>query len=121
MNADELQKRVEEQVLDSYEAMYRLAYTYVRNEEDALDIVQESVYKAIKYSGRVRQEAHIRTWLWRIVMNTAVDFIRKNSREIATDETRETGKEDVAVQIEKAIENFDKGNLYLSLALSLVK
>ena len=34
---------------------------------------------------------------------------------------RETGKEDVAVQIEKAIENFDKGNLYLSLALSLVQ
>ena len=34
---------------------------------------------------------------------------------------QETGKEDVAVQIEKAIENFDKGNLYLSLALSLVK
>ena len=34
---------------------------------------------------------------------------------------RETGKEDVAVQIEKAIENFDKGILYLSLALSLVK
>ena len=67
----------------------------MRNEEDALDIVQESVYKAIKYSGRVRQEAHIRTWLWRIVMNTAVDFIRKNSREIATDETHETGREDV--------------------------
>ena len=53
------------------------------------------MYKAIKYSGRVRQEAHIRTWLWRIVMNTAVDFIRKNSREIATDETHETGREDV--------------------------
>ena len=34
---------------------------------------------------------------------------------------RETGKEDVAVQIEKAIENFDKGNLYLRLALSLVQ
>ena len=34
---------------------------------------------------------------------------------------RETGKEDVAVQIEKAIENFDKGNLYLNLALSLVQ
>lgn len=34
---------------------------------------------------------------------------------------RETGKEEVAVQIEKAVENFDKGNMYLSLALSLVK
>lgn len=30
MNADALQKKVEEQILDSYEAMYRLAYTYVR-------------------------------------------------------------------------------------------
>ena len=28
-------------------------------------------------------------------MNTAVDFIRKSSREIATDETQETGKEDI--------------------------
>ena len=33
---------------------------------------------------------------------------------------REDGREDVAVQIEKAVENFDKGNMYLSLALSLV-
>ena len=95
MNADALQKKVEEQILDSYEAMYRLAYTYVRNEEDALDIVQESVYKAIRYSGRVRQEAYIHTWLWRIVMNTAVDFIRKNHREIVTDERPETGREDI--------------------------
>jgi len=48
MNTPSLQQKVEDQILDSYEAMYRLAYTYVRNEEDALDIVQESVYKAIK-------------------------------------------------------------------------
>ncbi|MEI3526183.1 MAG: sigma factor [Eubacteriales bacterium] len=47
--------------MDNYEAMYRLAYSYVRNEEDALDIVQESVYKAIKNAGKVQQEAYIRT------------------------------------------------------------
>ena len=85
MNTETLQKKVEEQVLDSYEAMYRLAYTYVRNEEDALDIVQESVYKAMKGAGSVKGEAYIKTWLWRIVMNTAVDFIRKNRREISVD------------------------------------
>ncbi|HIT67616.1 MAG TPA: sigma-70 family RNA polymerase sigma factor [Candidatus Merdisoma merdipullorum] len=95
MNAEAIQKKVEEQVLDSYEAMYRLAYTYVKNEDDALDIVQESVYKAIKYAGRIRQEQHIRTWLWRIVMNTAVDFIRKNHREIAEEQMEDVGKEDV--------------------------
>ena len=94
MRAEALQKKVEEMVLDSYEAMYRLAYTYVRNEEDALDIVQESVYKAIKHSSSVKQEGYIKTWLWRIVMNTALDFIRKNQKEIAVDAFFENGKED---------------------------
>ena len=93
MNAKLLQKKVEEQVLDSYEGMYRLAYTYARNEADALDIVQESVYRAIKNSDTVREEAHIRTWLWRIVMNTAVDFIRRSRRELTVDAFEETGQE----------------------------
>lgn len=94
MRAEALQKKVEEIILDSYEAMYRLAYTYVHSEEDALDIVQESVYKAIKHSASVKQESYIKTWLWRIVMNTALDFIRKNRKEIAVDAFFENGKED---------------------------
>ncbi|MCI8557206.1 MAG: sigma-70 family RNA polymerase sigma factor [Lachnospiraceae bacterium] len=94
MRAEALQKKVEETVLDSYEAMYRLAYTYVRNEEDALDIVQESVYKAIKHSASVKQETYIKTWLWRIVMNTALDFIRKNQKEVAVEDFYEAGRED---------------------------
>lgn len=94
MRREALQKKVEETVLDSYEAMYRLAYTYVQNEEDALDIVQESAYKAIKRSASVKQEIYIKTWLWRIVINTALDFIRKNQKETAVDNFYEEGKED---------------------------
>lgn len=95
MRADALQKKVERTILDSYESMYRLAYTYVRNEEDALDIVQESVYKAIKHSDSVKREAYIKTWLWRIVINTALDFIRKNGKEIAVEAFYESATEDV--------------------------
>lgn len=95
MRADALQKKVERTILDSYESMYRLAYTYVRNEEDALDIVQESVYKAIKHSDSIKQEAYIKTWLWRIVINTALDFIRKNGKEIAVEAFYESAAEDV--------------------------
>ena len=90
MNTPSLQQKVEDQILDSYEAMYRLAYTYVRNEEDALDIVQESVYKAIKNASKVQQESYI----WRIVMNTAVDYIRSRKNETELDAAGETGKED---------------------------
>ena len=94
MKQEAIQKRVEEQILDSYEALYRLAFTYVHQEEDALDIVQESVYRAIKSAGQVKEERYIRTWLWRITMNTAIDFIRKNRRETVVEEIRETGTQD---------------------------
>ena len=94
MKTVSLQQKVEDQILDNYEAMYRLAYSYVRNKEDALDIVQESVYKAIKNAGKVQQEAYIRTWIWRIVMNTAVDLIRSRKNETGLEEAGETGKED---------------------------
>ena len=39
---------VERLLLENYETYYRLAYSYVRQEQDALDIVQESAYKAIR-------------------------------------------------------------------------
>ena len=94
MKTVSLQQKVEDQILDNYEAMYRLAYSYVRNEEDALDNVQESVYKAIKNAGKEPQEAYIRTWICPIVMNTAVDLIRSRKNETGLEEAGETGKED---------------------------
>lgn len=94
MKQETLQKKVEEQILDSYEALYRLAFTYVHQEQDALDIVQESVYRAMKHASSVREEQYIETWLWRITMNTAIDFIRKNRRELVQEEFPEAGVED---------------------------
>ena len=57
------------------------------------------------------------------LLSYMLDHNKQHAAELAevAKKFRETGKEDVAVQIEKAIENFDKGNLYLSLALSLVQ
>ncbi len=95
MSTASMQKKVEEEILNSYEALYRLAYSYVRNKEDALDIVQESVYKAIKNSSQVRKEAYIKTWIWRVAMNTAVDFIRTHQKEVSVNEFFEDGREDV--------------------------
>lgn len=85
---------IEQKILDNYEGMYRLAYTYVRNEQDAMDIVQESVYKAIKNSYKIKQEEFVKTWLWRIVMNTAVDFLRKRQKEVSMEELIEASSED---------------------------
>lgn len=95
MNSESIQEKVEKKLLDSYESLYRLAFSYVRNEEDALDIIQESAYKAIKNAKSIREEDYIKTWLWRIVINTSLDCIKKNHKECSLDSIVEKGKEDV--------------------------
>lgn len=60
--------------------LYRLAYTFVNNREDALDIVQESVYKAIVSYDKLKNPEFFNTWLYRITINCANDFLRKSQR-----------------------------------------
>lgn len=52
-----------------YESIYLLAYSYVKNEADALDVVQEAAYKAVNGLSRLKQEEYFSTWLNRIIIN----------------------------------------------------
>lgn len=94
MKSEKLSQQVEQQVLASYQSLYRLAYTYVRNPDDAMDIVQESAYRAIHGASEVRSANAIGGWLRRIVVNAALDLLRKRGREISSDDLPETGRED---------------------------
>ena len=44
-------------------------------------MVQESAYKAIRDSKKVENENYISTWIYRIVVNTAIDMLRKRKKE----------------------------------------
>ena len=94
MKSAKLQQEVEAQILASYEHLYRLAFTYVKNPDDAMDIVQESVYKAIANSAEVRNTDTIKGWLCRITVNTALDFLRRRAREVPAEQLPEEGRED---------------------------
>ncbi len=67
-------------ITDQREAFYRLAYSYVRNKEDALDIVQDSICKALSTAKRLENPEAVKSWFYRIVVNTSLDFLRKNKR-----------------------------------------
>lgn len=56
---------------------FRLAFRMTGNEQDAEDVVQESLVKAYRHLGRFQARADFGTWLYRIVANCAVDMIRK--------------------------------------------
>lgn len=70
------EQAVERALTEGYEKYYRLAYSYVHNEADALDIVQEAAYKAILKSDSLKEPQYVETWVYRIVINEACSFLR---------------------------------------------
>jgi RNA polymerase sigma-70 factor (ECF subfamily) len=59
---------------------YRLAYRLLGNEQDALDVVQEAMIKAFSALGDFDGRSGFRTWLLKIVRNTALDWVRRRKR-----------------------------------------
>ncbi|MDD2493729.1 MAG: sigma-70 family RNA polymerase sigma factor [Tissierellia bacterium] len=79
-------KQIAEYVIEEKENHYRLAYSYVRNVDDALDIVQESIYKAFSSIDSLKEPKYMKTWYYRIIVNNAIDFLRKRKRLILVDD-----------------------------------
>ena len=67
------------------ERFYYLAYSYTKNEQDALDIVQDSIQKALLSLPTLQDEQHMKSWFYKIVVRTAIDFLRKHKREQVVD------------------------------------
>ncbi|MEH7522547.1 sigma-70 family RNA polymerase sigma factor [Bacillus sp. JJ1503] len=97
-------------VRENKENLYRLAYSYVKNSEDALDIVQDSIHKAMRSINSLQDFSMLKSWFYRIVVNTSLDFLRKHKRVSIVDaemmETFSPGKEDHYdnIDLERAID-----------------
>ena len=63
-------------------SIYRVAYGYVQNHEDAKDIVQDAVCKAYIGKKRLRDPDKFYPWFYRILANTALSFLRHSSRAV---------------------------------------
>ncbi len=62
------------------EKLYRFAYCYVKNEQEALEIVSEATYKAYLSLKKMKNPEYFETWISRIVINCALDHMRKKKR-----------------------------------------
>ena len=69
------------QVFLKYEIeLYKMAFVYTGNAEDALDIVQEVAYRSYKYINSLKEPKYFKTWLMRILMNCANDCLKKRGK-----------------------------------------
>ncbi len=67
-------------VEDHYASMYRFALTYCGQRADAEDITQQACIKLARSLGQFRFEAAFTTWLYRLVVNCALDWQRSQPR-----------------------------------------
>jgi len=61
------------------EQLYRTAYVYVKNEQDALDVVQETVYKAFISIGQVKEPKYFVTWLTKILIRNCYRVLNQQT------------------------------------------
>ena len=112
------EKLIEELLLENYDKYFRIAMRYTGNEQDALDAVQEGAYKAIFHEEKLKNPAHADTWICRIIMNEAVEFLRKNRRyhEDITECQLETTECYEHIEVREAMEKLPlKDQLLISL------
>lgn len=68
------------------EKYYRVAFSYVKNKEDALDIVHDAIVKALQKINGLRNKEYLETWFYRILINESISFVRKSKNIIYLDE-----------------------------------
>lgn len=85
MRKETLKKQIADYIISNKEKYYRVAYSYVKNTDDALDIMQESIYKAVAHIDSLQDINYINTWFYRIMVNTSIDFLRKQKKVIPVD------------------------------------
>ncbi|MFP7492942.1 sigma-70 family RNA polymerase sigma factor [Terribacillus saccharophilus] len=76
------EKAFEKLIENNSEKLYKTAFLYVRNKEDALDVLQDTIYKAYVSIGQVEKPEFFTTWLTRILIRTSYESLRKKKKTI---------------------------------------
>ena len=82
-----LEKELIAFIIENKESCYRIAYSYVGNQEDALDIVQDAIHKSLIRINTLEHQVGLKSWLYKIVVNTSLDHLRKHKRLSVVDDT----------------------------------
>lgn len=66
-----------QQIRGLEDAMYALAYSILRNDQDAADAISESILKAYCALPQLKNRNAFKSWMLKIVNNTSVEMLRK--------------------------------------------
>lgn len=76
------------------QSMYRVAWTYLGNDEDAADAISETVLVCYEKIETLKKDAYFKTWMIRILINQCKDILKHRSRIQSKAEMQESAFED---------------------------
>jgi len=79
--------------------LYRIAFLYMRNEEDAMDAVSEAVYRGLLSFKKLREPEYFDTWMTRILINECNKMWRKTKNDVSIDDVPEIAENEKAFEL----------------------
>lgn len=93
------------------EQIYRIAFAYLKNEQDSLEAIQEVTFRAYKNIKKLKEPKYFSTWLTRIMINYCNDELKRRKRFLVNDSKAQTGsimeEKDKLIGIENALKILD--------------
>lgn len=78
------------QLIEEYKtALYKVAKTYLKNEEDVADVIQGTILSAYEHIGELKTVSYFKTWLIRILINHCTDVVRQQKRVVSMEQAEE--------------------------------
>ena len=94
-------------LVENQASFYRLAYSVLKNPDEALDAVQTAVCRALERQGSLRDTAAVRSWFYRILLNCCNDALRQRARVVPFPEDLEPAQEDREISDDSLIRQVD--------------
>ncbi len=107
MQREAIYNKIVEYITENQTRFYRLAFSYTKEQESALDIVQNAICKALEKYTDIRKIESINSWFYRVLLNEVYAYLNKTKREVVLTD------EEMPVQVyhEKAYDSEDMSEL----------
>lgn len=74
------------------QSMYKIAWSYLRNNDDVADAIQETILNCYEKIDGLKNDTYFTTWLTRILINNCKDILQKRKREFPNEILAEQGE-----------------------------
>ncbi|MDK0542095.1 sigma-70 family RNA polymerase sigma factor [Clostridium perfringens] len=89
------------------EYLYKMAFLYVKDEQDALEVIHETVYRAFLNIEKLKKAKFFNTWITRILINVSIDFLKKKGKNEMLDESTPIIKEKCEISTEEKLDLYN--------------